>query len=455
MNVEEIIRDMIERSVADIVSSIGSSLDEKPQFSKIVAHTQEVVNRLGTALIEAVMREVDDRYAAERNRKRIAVRNDKSRKLLSLMGEIELKRRLYYDKTEKRYFFAIDELFGIEKRSRIEANMKRQLIEDATLTSYGKASQRAGGRVSRQTVHNLVKAVPSDRFEVRAQGYRKVESVFIEADEDHIHLNTGKSAEVKLVYVHEGTRRVCQGRTELINPRYFVSVSNDAGEIWDEVADYLYAQYDMRNADVHISGDGAAWIKYGLQVIPKAKYHLDKFHVYKSVTNVAGANKSLRREIIAAINAKDIKRVRELYTARTEAIRTVRMRQNVADGLFYIQNNLADINLSSMAVGCAAEGHVSHVLSARMSSRPMGWSKRGAERVAKLRAYQFNGGDFAELLAPQAVEENTKEKFQPYKMRAKVNRKPSYNTVPTAHIVGLDGIKDGLNAILKAILRRK
>lgn len=25
-------------------------------------------------------------------------------------------------------------------------------------------------------------------------------------------------------------------------------------------------------------------------------------------------------------------------------------------------------------IGCSAEGHVSHVLSSRMSSRPMGWS---------------------------------------------------------------------------------
>ena len=145
MNIEEVVRSLIERSVADIVSSIGSNLDMQPQFSKIVAHTQDVVNELGTALIEAIMREADDRYVAERDRKRFVVRNKKSRKLLSLMGEIELKRRLYYDKVEKRHFFAIDELFGIEKHSRIEANMKRQLIEDATLTSYGKASQRAGG----------------------------------------------------------------------------------------------------------------------------------------------------------------------------------------------------------------------------------------------------------------------------------------------------------------------
>lgn len=42
--------------------------------------------------------------------------------------------------------------------------------------------------------------------------------------------------------------------------------------------------------------------------------------------------------------------------------------------------------------GCSAEGHVSHVLSDRMSSRPMGWSQTGADRMSKLRGYEKNHG---------------------------------------------------------------
>ncbi|HJB30176.1 MAG TPA: UPF0236 family protein [Candidatus Blautia faecavium] len=43
--------------------------------------------------------------------------------------------------------------------------------------------------------------------------------------------------------------------------------------------------------------------------------------------------------------------------------------------------------------GCRAEGHVNHVLSARMSSRPMGWSRTGVDKMAHLQAYYWNGGD--------------------------------------------------------------
>ena len=44
---------------------------------------------------------------------------------------------------------------------------------------------------------------------------------------------------------------------------------------------------------------------------------------------------------------------------------------------------------------------MSHVLSARMSSRPMGWSEQGCGRMSGLRAYTKNGGKIIDLLAYQ------------------------------------------------------
>lgn len=40
---------------------------------------------------------------------------------------------------------------------------------------------------------------------------------------------------------------------------------------------------------------------------------------------------------------------------------------------------------------------MSHVLSSRMSTGPMGWSKTGADKMARLRAWYCNGGDILEL----------------------------------------------------------
>ena len=55
-------------------------------------------------------------------------------------------------------------------------------------------------------------------------------------------------------------------------------------------------------------------------------------------------------------------------------------------------------------IRCSAEGHVSHVYSDRMSSRPLGWSKLGADKMARLRIYWKNGGNMLDLIRYQKKE---------------------------------------------------
>ncbi len=43
-------------------------------------------------------------------------------------------------------------------------------------------------------------------------------------------------------------------------------------------------------------------------------------------------------------------------------------------------------------LGCSAEGHISSIYSERMSSRPMGWSETGSDRMCRLRCYVKNAG---------------------------------------------------------------
>jgi len=47
-------------------------------------------------------------------------------------------------------------------------------------------------------------------------------------------------------------------------------------------------------------------------------------------------------------------------------------------------------------IGCSAEGHISHVFSARLSRNPLGWSREGLKLMAKLRVFSKNGGDLRE-----------------------------------------------------------
>lgn len=143
-------------------------------------------------------------------------------------------------------------------------------------------------------------------------------------------------------------------------------------------------------------------------------------------------------------------------TRRLQSLTKPGERENVLAGLFYIENNFDEIDLTP-ATSCAAEGHVSHVLSARMSSRPMAWSRNGAHRIARLRAYYFNGGDFRDVVAdrqhgvPQR-RENTTEKYR--RFNSETDGRKAANDYYSAHLIGIDGITNGLSATLRAILKR-
>ena len=85
--------------------------------------------------------------------------------------------------------------------------------------------------------------------------------------------------------------------------------------------------------------------------------------------------------------------------------------RRVSDGADYILNNwmAAKVRLAyrDSVCGSSTEAHVCHVLSTRMSNKPMGWSRLGADKMARLRAYYWNKGSMIELVRYQ----NTREKL--------------------------------------------
>ncbi|MCR4936662.1 MAG: UPF0236 family protein [Lachnospiraceae bacterium] len=79
-------------------------------------------------------------------------------------------------------------------------------------------------------------------------------------------------------------------------------------------------------------------------------------------------------------------------------------KKHIQEGASYILENwsAAKIRLRYRSIpGCSTEGHVSHVLSKRMSMTPMGWSRKGADKMAKLSAYAWNQKDMLELVRYQ------------------------------------------------------
>ena len=103
-------------------------------------------------------------------------------------------------------------------------------------------------------------------------------------------------------------------------------------------------------------------------------------------------------------------------------------KESVEDARRYMLNNWNGIEIYETdgydVVGCSAEGHISHILSDRLSSRPMGWSKVCAVRMTRLRVYWENGGKIIDLvLEKKKRKEKEKEEILTREIKEKVKKK--------------------------------
>lgn len=142
-----------------------------------------------------------------------------------------------------------------------------------------------------------------------------------------------------------------------------------------------------------------------MKEIANITYVLDEFHLEKYIikltSHMLDATSDVRKEIYDCIRygnkAGFIEIVERLKNCLPNEIGIKRLN----DSRDYILSNWmpAKIRLRHKEglIGCSAEGHISHILASRMSSRPMGWSKLGATKMARLRAYYYNGGNMLEL----------------------------------------------------------
>ncbi|NLB22638.1 MAG: hypothetical protein GX833_05190 [Clostridium sp.] len=103
-------------------------------------------------------------------------------------------------------------------------------------------------------------------------------------------------------------------------------------------------------------------------------------------------------------------------------------------------------------MGCSAEGHISHILSDRLSSRPLGWCREGVDQMARLRAFKSNGGNVYDLFNKRRNEQLKEErilKLSKKDINRKIISKTANELIGNIPILS-DGRMTGLNTLLKS-----
>ena len=161
---------------------------------------------------------------------------------------------------------------------------------------------------------------------------------------------------------------------------------------------YIETNYETKYLkEVYVSGDCGAWIKAGVSDIDKGVMVMDKYHLMKYINRAAGQMPDDANEVKGRLWKSLYKGKKKKFVKTLKAVRKCAPNEKAVNECEeYVLNNWdsAVLRMQDKNVyGCSAEGHVSHVYSARMSSRPMGWSETGADAMCRLRCYVRDYGE--------------------------------------------------------------
>lgn len=179
----------------------------------------------------------------------------------------------------------------------------------------------------------------------------------------------------------------------------------------DNIYEYLERNYDLDQVKrIYLNADGGSWIRTGAKRLKGVTCVLDGFHLENYLIRlVPHLNRKERipvlEELRKTIRNRTKNDFRELVEKQKKEMPKWRKRARVEEAAEYILSNWTAAKLrlrhKDGVLGSSTESHVSHILSSRMSSRPMGWSRQGAGKMAELRAYYYNEGDMLDLVRYQ------------------------------------------------------
>ena len=420
-----------EKGTEKLDNLSGIFFENPTQIAEFVYGVTDVVIKLGCDFIGEVFGQMDEaiRQNGLRKKKWEVVRKD-CKSMLTSLGEISFEKTLYKDKRTGERTYLLDRYLGIEEKSRMTEDAEAKILEEAVETSYRRGGEAVSitDKVSKSTVKNRIHGLnfPEILSDRALTEKKQVKYLYIDADEDHVPLqylssnakdsnnDSRKQTIVKLVYVYEGIEKEApeSKRFKLINPYYFSGIYEDSEneKLWEEVYEYIDSVYDLDSVErIYLNSDGGNWIKTGVRKIHGITRVMDEYHINKYLTQMtthlydsAQDGRDLLREAIRNGSKEEFCRKVDMLLGYTDDDNS---RKRIADGRDFILRDWTATKLRllrrSGVVGSSTEGHVSHILSSRMSSRPMGWSKSGADRMAKLRAYSRNGGDMLKLVRYQ------------------------------------------------------
>jgi len=368
---------------------------------------------LARSLAKEILEELDDKLMLEKAT-HMKVVGFKEHWLTTIFGDIRIKRRLYRDKNGN-YRFLLDEKMGLDKGSHVSPKMKELAILASTRYTFREVEQNIKAifpwGISHTTVHNLsgkvagsyiaeeekeVNALFEDGIIPETEG-KVLPYLIIEADGVNIALQREREtrAEVKVGIAHEGWQEISKNRYKLKEKSAYSGIMH-GDRFWEGFSLSLAKKYDLPQiGKVIVGGDGASWVKEGAELVG-GLYQLDRFHL-KRALHQGLANDPLVVEVYESCITGEIIKVDRLLIEAQEkadsdkAKEIMRLRGYLMENCYGLRDYRLEVDGGGLRGLGAIEGNVDKLIADRMKKRGMSWTKRGADRMARLISLRERG----------------------------------------------------------------
>ena len=428
------IQHFVKYGIPQLEETQKTFMENPSLLGECAVQVKQIMLELGCQILSEIVEECNTMLEDSVKRKLHWQIKDRSEKhLLTSLGSISFTHTRFEHKTTGETAYLLDRILGLSPHARLSEDAKASLLEEAAQSSYEKASQLSGGdgRVSRETVMRHVHRIHAPSYKKEDSGEkRRVKYLYVEADEDHIALQFHKKKGdikrwkghrdngqiVKLVYVHEGYEETERKRKQLKEVVYFGGLysGKENEKLWREVKEYIEGRYDREAIErIYFQSDGGSWMKKGIEMLG-GSYVVDEFHMKKYVKRMirVTGEEGQEEEVLKYLERGERKKLKEWAEEKGKGLEE-KKRKRLEESVGYLEKNWKGIRMrikrEEGVMGSSTESHISHVLSARMSSRPMGWSKEGAGKLSELRIYWKNGRKVEELLRAEKEEERKEE----------------------------------------------
>jgi hypothetical protein len=332
----------------------------------------------------------------------------------TMFGSITINRRRYRDRETGDRVALLDQYLKFSGNDALSPFLTEMAVKWAVKgPSYRDARDRFSDllgyqAMSHEKIRQEVLKIEPKKIDEKVEEPKEVDILFLEVDGLHVHKqnSTRSTREVKIGIVHEGWDQLHPSSDEYkLKDKSYWHTMGTGEDFWDSFSRYLYNQYSItRDTHIVINGDGAKWIRAGVDYFENAIYTYDRYHLKPWIKRALGKrSKKERRKAYLAADANDpAALVTAIAEAEGEEMDDER-KEEIADLRTFILDNMnafrdyrqilkdeKGVDTEGMRPMGSAESNM-NLFSRRTKKMGYSWSFAGVQSMMSAIIHRFEG----------------------------------------------------------------